>query len=220
MSGEEESHHIDTKKFFDSGYKILPKFFSREESELFATELISLVKTRPLSKSLAGVGAFESLATDRRIMKIVQELIGFQAELHHINGRLLAGDSPVKPWHHDFDGNRSDTTLCEMIHFMVYPRGLSSENGPLVVLPGSHKSKVSRAFPTCQGTDQLEGEHIILGEPGLLVLIDSALWHCRRAGRGRTMRPYFNLSYCLPNAERPERNRWLTVACDLLEISK
>lgn len=199
----------ELNRFNTDGYLVFPGFFDETWSTRLTQALDGLRVTRRDSKAVVPNEVFNSLIWQPALVAIVRSILGATFLFHHANGRALASDAPGKPWHHDFDGPVPwSLGLPKMVHVMGYPQGIDEECGPLVVLPGSHTRTVERGYPNAFGFDTLEGEKQITGDTGLLVVLNSALWHVRRENRSNRTRYYFNLSYCQFGTERPEREKY------------
>jgi hypothetical protein len=185
------------------GYISFPSFFCNEECDAQQGALQELTAARA-TKSVVPHPLFEELVGDERLIQLARTILGDEPLFHHANGRVLPENFPSKPWHHDHDGERS-TWGTGMVHFMCYPAGISAGKGPLIVLPGSHERVVARSHPSRHGDARLPGDVEITGGPGLLVAMDSALWHMRPAPAVLGVRSYFNISYCRRGVVRPER---------------
>lgn len=196
--------------FFNTeGYWIMPNFFGLEDCEIMIETLKEFRITHPTSKSLIPNNYFSKLICDRRILDIAQSILGEHFVFHHANGRELFPTDTHKVWHHDFDGDDIlENNKPNMVHFMIYPNGLKLGTGALTILPKSHLLKVSRSHPNQFGIDDLSGQLVIEGEKGLLIVLNSAIWHNRTKNLSQSNRYYFNLSYCQIGTGRPEREKY------------
>lgn len=193
-------------QFRNLGYLVYPRFFPEGQCKSLCRALRQLSSHSQNSKSVVPHPAFNALISHPAVLTIVKSILGDEFLFHHANGRELDAGYTAKSWHHDYDGARDKGAMgCSMVHLMCYPSGLSAESSPLVILPKSHLLSVDRAHPRQFGLGVLPGEVNLVGEPGLLVVIDSALWHARRCMTGLQHRFYFNFSYCRPGLPRPER---------------
>lgn len=193
-------------QFRSLGYLVYPEFFPQSQCKSFCRALRQLSAYSRNSKSVVPHPAFNELISHPAIITIAKSILGDRFLFHHANGRELDTLDTSKSWHHDYDGARNGNAReGSMIHLMCYPSGLSPESAPLVILPKSHLVSVDRSYPCQFGISVLPNEVNLTGEPGLLVVIDSALWHARRGTAAQRRRTYFNFSYCRAGLSRPER---------------
>lgn len=204
--GCKELSSREVRFFREKGFLVYQCFFSQRWCEELFKALLDTSRTFEDSKSVLPHPTFIELVDHPAFISIARSLVGSDLLFHHGNGQAFPDGCPAKPWHHDYDGTTLwNGTAGPMIHLMGYPKGLKIGTGPLVVLPGSQRLSVGRRYPHQYGTRQLKGEIVITGEPGLLVVINSALWHTRRPQASAEIRPYFNFSYCEAGHQRPER---------------
>lgn len=199
----------EQQRFATTGYLVLPGFFSPGMSSAMVKALTRLRLSRPDSKALIPDSCFDGIIVDPDVLGVVKCILGPTFLFHHANGRELVDDQMGKAWHHDYDGLRMWTPgVPMMIHLMIYPAGLAPNGGPLVVLPHSHHRPVAREYPTRFGVSTLKDEVEIYGGPGLMVALNSAVWHARRPAANGHVRYYLNASYCQPGEMRPERDKY------------
>lgn len=98
-----------------------------------------------------------------------------------------------------------------MYHVMVYPVGLPGDVAPLVVKPRSHLLAVDRQVPNSLGLTVGPDDIALRGAPGLVLVLDSALWHMRPGAPARSPRFDLNVSFCEPSGTWPERAAWRDV---------
>jgi ectoine hydroxylase-related dioxygenase (phytanoyl-CoA dioxygenase family) len=207
---------IDAEQFERDGYVVLDGYFTEELCEGAARALDEIMVRRrtlsrtwtehtPTRKSVLGHPYFDALIAAPVMVDLAREALGPEIWFHHANGRVLDGDDEGTPWHHDYDGYRSTGRWGRMAHILVYPEGLTLDNGPLLVIPGSHRMPVDRAFPRRLGAQELPEAQAVTGRPGLTVLADSGIWHRRSENGSGERRRYFQFSYCQPTGAWPER---------------
>lgn len=199
-------------QFHEWGYVVLPHFFNDIHNKAIVEALLAASIAQPTSKALLPNPVFESLFCGTPFLTIARAVLGEQFLFHHAHGRAMPAASVGKHWHHDFDGPSPWSSGSPMmIHLMGYPDGLDEERGPLVVLPGSHKRFVAREFPNVYGLESIGGARTLVGEAGMMVVINSALWHMTRPSRSQRVRYYFNFSYCQYGVARPERESYRSI---------
>jgi ectoine hydroxylase len=142
--------------FEKDGVLLFPRLFDREETAAMARTTRELVRPSDvrcvLEKDSVTVrslwaphqmsDAIHAVAHCRRLLGVARQLLGrdtyiFQSRYNH--KAALKGD--VWEWHQDFtfwareDGVRRDT----MLSAMVFLDEVTEHNGPLLVMPGSHR---------------------------------------------------------------------------------
>jgi ectoine hydroxylase len=146
------------------GFLILPEFFSPQEVELFLKEFYRLGQLPELqgreelirepdsdvARSLFNPhrfsNLFDRLSRDRRILDKVTQLLGSRAYIHH--GRIntkLAYSGKSFPWHSDFETWHAEDGMpnCRVVTGWIMLTENNEFNGPLYLVPGSHKRYVS-----------------------------------------------------------------------------
>ena len=207
---------FDRDAFARDGYAVFPAWFPPDHQARAARALDEVTVRRralqhawtpetPTRKSVLGHPYFDALITDELMLRLARTALGPDFRFHHGNGRVLEGGDDGTPWHHDYDGQRSTREWRAMVHVLVYPDGLTEDTGPLLVIPGSHRMPVDRAFPRRLGSQPLPEAVPVTGPPGLAVLADSGIWHRRSENRSTGRRRYFQFSYCEPGPDWPER---------------
>lgn len=211
----------ELERFENDGYLIFPEFFNEEWNTVMTKALEELGELRPHSKAIVPHPIFNKLLLNESFLRITRSLLGEAFLFHHANGKSLPPTDMGKIWHHDYDGTvnwKPGKPL--MIHLLVYPQGIDGNRGPLAILPKSHLLEVERSEPNVHTLDDMEGEIEVSGKPGLLVILNSALWHSRRLNSTSSRRPYFNYVFCQFGAERPERGEYTQILKDLRDSLK
>ena len=194
-----------------NGYFCLNEMFDRTTSAALCRRLDHFATAHPGRKALIPDEFFDEFVVNPLLLEYAERLLGGCILLHHANGRAMKTEALPQEWHHDYDGPRPwEPSDPLMIHFMIYPAGLDSTNGPLMIVPGSHRRQVDRDYPRQYGVTTIEGTVELCGGPGLVVVINSALWHARKKP-AQLPRYDLNVSFCQPGLRRPEREVWLTV---------
>lgn len=85
--------------------------------------------------------AYYSAMFDSRMTECVADLIGPNVKFHHskINSKLPGGQTEVK-WHQDFPFTPHSND--DLVTALLMVDDVTKENGPLEVLPGSHKGDI------------------------------------------------------------------------------
>ena len=119
--------------------------------------------------------------------------------MHHVHATRFDAGAPARTWHQDYRQIPQSNRSRRMVHALFYVSGLNGEVGDLLLLPRSQSSIIERDALAILGTADLPGSVAVDRlAPGSLVLMNSALWHARRAKPGGQGKPrYFvDVSYC------------------------
>ena len=151
----------------DNGFLVVPEVFSPEEVEVFLGELEGLAasdvlrgkpelilepdsdRPRSIFSPQRFNELFDRLARDCRILERVTQILDSDVYIHHarvnikgaLNGRSF-------PWHSDFETWHAEDGLprCRVLSAWVMLSENTEFNGPLYLMPGSH-----RFFVSCSG---------------------------------------------------------------------
>jgi len=152
-----------------NGFIVIPGVFSQQEVDVFNDEYERLAASdalkgkeelvlEPDSNQLRSIfspqrfsDVFNRLARSHRILDKITQILGSDVYLHHarINSkRALSGKS--FPWHSDFETWHAEDGLprCRVLSAWVMLHENHEFNGPLYLIPGSHKTFVSCAGAT------------------------------------------------------------------------
>lgn len=152
-----------------NGFLIFPDFFSPREVQLFTQEfdrLRGLPKLQereefvrePDSNVVRSIFAqhkfsdlFDRLSRDRRILDKVTQLLGSRVYIHQ--GRINikpAYSGRSFPWHSDFETWHAEDGMphCRVVTGWIMLAENNEFNGPLYLVPGSHRNFVSCAGRT------------------------------------------------------------------------
>ena len=149
------------RQFNEEGYLFLPECFSAEETASLRTEAISIYDTdRPeVWREKSGAPrtafaahtyneAFRLLGAHPRLINPVEQLFGEQLYMHQykINAKS-AFDGEVWQWHQDFGTWHRDDGMPDpkAMNIAVFLDEVTHINGPLMIVPRSHKHGVFAA---------------------------------------------------------------------------
>ena len=137
------------------------------------------------------------LITYPPLMAILTQLIGPAFAFHHLHSSRNNAGSPDKDWHHDYEQYPQTNRSQMMIHVFHYLAGLNGTIGNLVVLPGSQVIVASKNTFQRFSAMPLPGEIVIDNLPlGSTVIIQSSLFHARRAKPGGEGTPRYLIDCC------------------------
>jgi ectoine hydroxylase len=149
-------------RFEHDGFLFFPSQFSRDEMHSLTAEVPSLyAQRRPENVREKGSEAvrtnfaahlysapFARLARHPRMVKPIEQLFGEKLYMHQfkINGKN-AFDGDVWQWHQDFGTWVNDDLMPSprAMNVAIFLDDVNEFNGPLMFIPGSHKSGVSEA---------------------------------------------------------------------------
>ncbi|MEH6389373.1 MULTISPECIES: ectoine hydroxylase [Pseudomonas] len=150
--------------FERDGYLVLPEVFSAREVEVFKRELYRISQTQEVLDSPAAIqepdsGALRSLfaihrsnplfsrvAQDERIAGIARFILGGDIYVHQSRLNLKPGFKGKEFfWHSDFETWHVEDGLPRMrtVSFSILLTDNHPFNGPLMLIPGSHKQYIS-----------------------------------------------------------------------------
>lgn len=184
------------RKYENNGFLFFPGFFDAEELQPCIDELHRLRKrediraregviTEPESNEIRSIfGVHDNnevlarLCRDRRVVNVARQLLGSEVYFHHsrvnykpgIHGREFYWHSDFETWHAEDGMPRMRAVSCTISLTPNY-----EFNGPLMVVPGSH-----RYFVSCLGhtpanhyKESLKHQYIGVPEPDTLTrLVD------------------------------------------------
>jgi ectoine hydroxylase len=143
-------------RFDREGYLLFPSLFSPQEMRVLLDEVPRLyAQHRPENVREKGSGAvrtnfaahlyskpFAKLARHPRMVEPVRQLFGEDVYMHQfkINGKM-GFDGEVWQWHQDYGTWKNDDLMPEprAMNIAIFLDEVNEFNGPLMVIPGSHK---------------------------------------------------------------------------------
>lgn len=215
-------HSLDKsylKSYGENGFILFPAYFPKNEVESFLSELERLKRSDKLKKreelitepDNSGIRSifnphkfselFDRLSRDSRILDKVRQILGGDVYIHHSRINIKRGlHGKAFPWHSDFETWHAEDGLprsrCLTAWVMLTEN--SEFNGPLYLIPGSHKKYVSCAgktpdshyndslrkqeygSPSMSAIEQLARESKMVGaygKPGTLVFNEGNIMH-------------------------------------------
>lgn len=150
----------EVEQYERNGFAFLPGFYTAEEVATIKDELdrirnseevrqSELSITEPLSGEIRSVFAvptvsdlFEKLARDERLVGIIQQLLGSDIYLHQSRVNFKPGFRGKEfYWHSDFETWHAEDGMPRMraISCSIALTDNYEYNGPLMLIPGSHK---------------------------------------------------------------------------------
>ncbi len=142
---------------------------------------------------------FLDVLTNSSMIAMLQDLIGPDMRLHHskLNSKLPGTATTVK-WHQDFtyDPHSND----DVVTCLVFLDDVTELNGPLRVVPGSHKGPLYSLRQNGRFTGAIAEEHVAdmdaraiaqMGKAGSACLMHSRVLHASSANASDTPRTLF-----------------------------
>ncbi|UVI29546.1 phytanoyl-CoA dioxygenase family protein [Paenibacillus spongiae] len=127
---------------------------------------------------------FSMLLDNDPILTRIKAIMGNCIQLHSATARVTVPGDPDQDWHRDHPWPiDSDSTPyganLSQINCGYYLDELTNENGPIVIVPGSHRV----SFRPPVGHPIFPDEMSVLAKPGQAVLFDGSLFHRGSANR-------------------------------------
>ncbi len=147
--------------FDRDGYLFLPECFSRAEAELMLGEAhkIYAEDREEVWRETSGAArtafaahtyneAFRRLGAHPRLVEPVMQILGEAVYMHQFKVNAKAAfDGAVWQWHQDYGTWARDDDMPEAraMNIAVFLEDVTAANGPLLIIPGSHKQGVFEA---------------------------------------------------------------------------
>ena len=142
-------------RFHDDGYLFLPKIFAAAEAGLLRAEAAKVyaLDRQEVWRESSGVArtafaahtyneAFRCLGAHPRLIEPVMQLLGGSVYTHQYKVNAKAAfDGEVWQWHQDYGTWARDDEMPEprAMNIAVFLDEVSAVNGPLMLIPGSHR---------------------------------------------------------------------------------
>lgn len=220
MSKTQESlDNILKQEYEENGFIVIPNAFTQSETKEMLLELEYMASNEDLSKNEEFIyeqnsneirtvfnqhqfsNLFDKVSKDPRILDKVNQILGSDVYIHHSRINIKpAYKGKSFPWHSDFETWHSEDGLprCRCLSAWIMLNDNTEFNGPLYVIPKSHKKFVSckgqtpednykkslkkqeYGVPSIEAIKQLEKDSNITGvygKAGTLVIHDGNLMH-------------------------------------------
>ena len=206
-------------QYQDAGFVVRPGLFSVDEVAVINCEFDRIVgegqrpgfvlekdgqTLRSVFNSHLYDGTFERLTRHPRILNAVEQLLADQAYTFQlvVNSKA-AFNGDMWFWHQDYPTYRADDHIaeCRMVNVLIFLDEVSQFNGPLMMVPGSHRLESDRPEESTQGTSykiRYMGNDVIeeevrrggivapTGPPGSVIFMHPNLLH----GSGSNLSPF------------------------------
>ena len=228
--------------FQDLGYLFIPNCFSEEETALLRREAERVygMQREEVWREANGAPrtafaahtyneAFRCLGEHPRLIQPVMQILGGQVYMHQYKVNAKAAfDGEVWQWHQDYGTWKRDDDMPEAraMNIAVFIDEVSTVNGPLMLIPRSHRNGVLDAGHDLQTTSyplwtldrttikQLADDHGIVaptGAPGGVLMFHGALVHASPPNISPWPRTIVYLSLCevSNHIRRFKRPEWI-----------
>lgn len=149
---------------------------------------------------------YDRVMSQSRVPMLIADLIGPNIKFHHakINSKLPGAATMVK-WHQDFPFTPHSND--DLVTALIFVDDVTAENGPLEVLPGSHKGPLHELWHDGRFTgavdpkleaDMRAGAHQAKGPAGSVCFMHTRLLHGSAPNRSTRPRTLF---ICVYSAE-------------------
>jgi ectoine hydroxylase len=161
------SEHI--RNYQEDGFFLLPEYFSKREVEIMRAELpLILAEQNPrrieevdgkVVRSVYGShktnNVFEKLACHPRIVEPAMQLLSSGVYVYQFKINCKAAFGDMWAWHQDYVFWRKEDGLPQsrITNVVVFLNEVNEFNGPLFVIPGSHKEGSFDVPPRDAGPD-------------------------------------------------------------------
>ena len=151
---------------------------------------------------------YASVAFDSAMTDMAADLLGPDVRFHHakVNSKLPHTKTVVK-WHQDFpfDPHSNDDTLTALLFLET----VTEENGPLMIVPGSHRGPLLSHFQDGVFTGAVSQEHVArfeaeavpcTGPAGAVCFMHSRVAHASTANNSASPRTLYIVTYAAADA--------------------
>ncbi|HWE60406.1 MAG TPA: phytanoyl-CoA dioxygenase family protein, partial [Chloroflexota bacterium] len=169
-------------RFFQKwGYLVVEQALSDEQVETLRSALdqtFTRTGTQFTHQLLEEDDRFSFLLDNPPVLARMKALLGNCVQLHSATARVTQPGAPDQSWHRDgpwpMDPEGTPYgSVPGQINCGYYLDALTMENGPIVIVPGSHRVP----FRPPAGHPTFPDERFILATPGQAVLFDGWLYH-------------------------------------------
>jgi ectoine hydroxylase-related dioxygenase (phytanoyl-CoA dioxygenase family) len=171
----------DVRFFLKWGYLVVEDALSAAQVETLRSALdhtFARTNTQFTSQLLEEDDAFAMLLDNPPVLRRMQAILGTCVQLHSATARVTRPGEPDQAWHRDgpwpMDPEGTPYgSIPGQINCGYYLDELTEENGPIVLVPGSHRVP----FRPPEGMPRFPDEARVLAKPGQAVMFDGWLFH-------------------------------------------
>ncbi|RIK41111.1 MAG: hypothetical protein DCC55_12870 [Chloroflexi bacterium] len=182
----------EVKFFLKWGYLVIENALTNEQVETLRSaldETFARTKTQFSHQLLEEDERFTFLLDNPPVLARMKATLGNCVQLHSATARVTEPGAPDQSWHRDGpwpvdpDGTPFGS-IPGQINCGYYLDELTMENGPIVVVPGSHRAP----FKPPEGYPRFPDEQFILAKPGQAILFNGWLYHRGAANKSEARR--------------------------------
>ena len=146
------------EKFWDDGYVFVPEFLSADEVQILQDQIpemmsgqhqeVVLEKDGSTIRSIFDMHNFNQVYArfirHPRLINVASQIVESQVHLFQLILNFKAAYScDIWPWHQDYPTYRTDDGMPSprCVNVLVFVDSVNQFNGPLMIVPGSHKEE-------------------------------------------------------------------------------
>lgn len=176
----------------------LDRIYQTQLNEIGGTEQLAAINdSYTVRCPLAYDDQFLSVATNRKVLSVVEKLLGDYFVLMLQNGVInipsVGNEQNAGSWHRDLNYQHFVSSRPMSISALFCVDDFSEETGGTYVLPASHKIE---AFPSADFVSK--NEIVMNAAAGSAIVFDSMLYHRGGHNRSNRVRRALNHMYTLP----------------------
>lgn len=208
----------------ERGFVVLPGFIDpawltelqRTTESLFdleGAEAGSEFKTETGSRRLANLvnkgEVFQRVVAEPRLLSFIELVLGDEFKLSSLNARSANPHNEIsQPLHADMGAiaDEHGYWVCNSVWMLD---DFTEDNGPIRVVPGSHRWKQLPQNGMEAPTDSHPGEEIITGLAGTVVIMNAHAWHGGTANRTESPRTALHAFYARRDKPQQQYQREL-----------
>src|SRR4029453_18565445 len=172
----------EVRFFMKWGYLVVEDAITPEQVQLLRDaldETFTRNQTQFTHQLLEEDDRFAFLLDHPPVLRRMKAILGNCVQLHSATARVTEPGAPDQAWHRDGpwpvdpDGTPYGS-IPGQINCGYYLDELTMENGPIAVVPGSHRAP----FKPPEGFPRFPDEKYILAKPGKALMFECGLSHC------------------------------------------
>jgi len=189
----------EVARFLRWGYLVVENALTDEQVQTVRIALadsFARKKTEFIHQLLEEDDRFAFLIDNPPVLSRIKAILGECIQLHSCTARMTKPGTPDQGWHRDgpWPVNAEGTpygSIPGQINCGYYVDALTEANGPILVVPGSHRVP----FRPPDGPVRFPDEQVIFAKPGHAVLFDGWLYHSGGANRSEQTRSVALMCY-------------------------
>lgn len=171
-------------------------------------------KREPGARRLANLvdkgEVFEACIVEPAVLSLVGEVLSPRFKLSSLNARSAEpGETTAQPLHTDMGAlpDEDGFWVCNAVFLLD---DFTETNGALRAVPGSHRSGRLPSEALAEASASPEGEVLVTGRAGDVIVMNAHLWHGGTANRTPRRRLALHAFYCRRDKpQQQDQRRWL-----------